>query len=200
MIEYLKKLFKKIFGKKGEVKEITDVLSLLAEYKKIEEDIKYLDSQQETFILTSLERDFPFIKDNIVSVHRRISDGSRSTNLWAPEKFERSYDKTSVKLVKYKDDNVYSSYSTNKIRVEFEFNNKINSTGFKISSLYVYVDGKLVSVSKEKFTNLLFKYVIAYEINTSVKNLQGSKDSFTSMMDILGTEVKRDSKIDAILN
>jgi hypothetical protein len=180
------------FKRKEKVDPMSDFIN---NYNKVNSDIEYMEKQYEEYILKSLEDDYVVVKDKLYDggYSYGFNSSSMSTN-WTIN----DVDSLSMTLIKYQSPKA-SIHTYKRIKLTFKHNGKI-STSFEINYLDVVIGERTINLSKDKFRNILFKYHATFLIEKSKKKLDTTKNSFETLIDVVGQEYYRDSKIDSIIN
>lgn len=152
--------------------------------QKLKSDIKYLESQYDTFVMASLLADFDLYKDFV--------EGGKSTRynqFWTKDQFN------SDTFILIKSDS--STYSAKNVQLRIDYTGRIDYT-FEIKSIKIIVNSTHVSLTRRKFSDIIFKYLMVGKITDTKYQLEETKKSFESMIDVIGKDVRRDLKIEEI--
>ena len=179
------------FKRKEKVDPMSDFIN---NYNKVNSDIEYMEKQYEEYILKSLEEDYVMVKDKLYDDSRSYGfSSSAMSTYWTVIDF----DPISMTLMKYQSPSGVPLHK--RIKLAFKHNGKISSS-FEINYLDVVIGERTINLSKDKFRNILFKYHATFLVEKSKKKLDTTKKSFETLIDVIGQEYYRDSKIDSIIN
>lgn len=169
-----------------------EVKDLFEDHKKVKSDIEYLDSQYEVFVLKSLIVDFSFYKE---AIEKDISEGQEKS-FWMLDR-NRSYGGSSETIHLQKIPDITNKYATRLI-IEADHNGKINSE-FEVKNITIATRSRKINLSPSKFKDIIFKYIMSHTIATYKRKLGESKKTFEELINLIGKDVHRDTKIDKIL-
>ncbi len=178
-----------LFGKKTEntdnKTEKKTSKSIFDQYLSAKKDIEYLEDKWDDFVLKSLEVEFDNYKEQVDRHYPNLN--YLSTNNWKIT--ELKYDELTLKKSENNQDiSIRVSYSF--YNDEWELKYAFAKVGF----------GNSVDLDKEKFSDIIFQYLICWKLKEIEKERESKKESFQKMVDIIGKDVKRDHFIDLILS
>ena len=170
--------------------DLPDLNEYKKNYLKISSDISYLKSKWDDFILKSLQDDFELFQD--WSKKNIRSEYGSDTKFWSIHDLKSN----SFKISKTDSKGINSIY----LYVQYSFS--ISNFNIKIDDITAQsrslksIDLKL---SKEMI-EIVSKYILTVKINDKIRENEHILKSFNDMVEIVGKDIIRDSRIDSILN
>ena len=180
-----------MFFKKRKISESDIAKSnrlLIEENKKISDDIKYIDDQYESYVLSSLISDLDKYTE-----HLGDNRNNQFLTFWVEDIDYSAHDRLYLMRYESLKNRLYSS----RLRISIAHNGLIDSR-FMISSISIN-SGKTVELSNKKFKDIILAYLIRKKIYRSKSDLNDSKESFELLRNVIGKDVMRDTKIEEIL-
>ena len=153
------------------------------EYLKITSDINYVKSKWDSYIHTSLKADLETFRD--WSKRNPCRDDS-SNKFWTV---------VDVKTDRFKIMKCGERWSSVRIWVNYQFDE--SNFSIKVERLQTTdIDLKLT----KEMVDMVKKYISIVKINDKIRENNSSLTSFNEMVNIVGKDVVRDSRIDNILS
>ena len=157
---------------------------MVEQYLSTEKDIKYLEEKYDDFVIRSLEVEYDQYKKYVDSYF----PASGEFQHWMFSEIRAD----KFKLVK--------KSSTTREDISVNGSYSFTNGNFDLKSLFVSVNFNSVNLKKNKFDEIIAKYILYWKIKEIEKDRERNKQSFNKMVTIIGKDVKRDSLIDQILS
>jgi len=169
-----------------------ELQALIEEHDKIDDEISLTSKSCANSILSSLKSDFKSYK----------SDDQYLVNLLNPNHCrwvvtELSADKMELTKSSLLTDENKKTFDS-KMRLKCKYD---NIGQFDLTSIEVIVGGSTsIKLNNEDFKDIISLYFYAYKIHLKNSTLLENKDSLAKLSKIIGNDIKRDDKLNKLLN
>jgi hypothetical protein len=159
------------------------------EYRKLTQDMKYVNDNSATYIIQSLENEFSEYREYIKGDWVRET-GTQSKNHWVVEEF------TYCNLTLERVESTSSSYRVKKVKINIQYdwtesNMSIIIQNIRVSGPSFSVDGKLEKTIK--------KYLMSLILEEKKKKFRECQENMENIIKIVGKDTVRDQRIEDIL-